>query len=102
MTWRSAGTAPPIGSSTGFNLIPANFTLALFPLLSRRGQADRAALARVYRRALKVLLLLGVPICVGTALLAEPLVLFFAGPAYVPAGRLGAARPRSGSCPSAS
>jgi O-antigen/teichoic acid export membrane protein len=68
----------------GFNLIPANFTLALFPLLSRRGQADRAALARVYRRALKVLLLLGVPISVGTALLAEPLVLFFAGPAYVP------------------
>jgi O-antigen/teichoic acid export membrane protein len=68
----------------GFNLIPANFTLALFPLLARRGQADRAALARVYRRALKVLLGLGVPLCVGTALLAEPLVLFFAGPAYVP------------------
>src|SRR5581483_681389 len=68
----------------GFNLIPANFTLALFPLLSRRGQADRAALGRVYARALKVLLGLGVPLCVGTALLAEPLVLFFAGPAYVP------------------
>jgi O-antigen/teichoic acid export membrane protein len=68
----------------GFNLIPANFTLALFPLLSRRGAADRVALGRVYRRALKILLLLGMPICVGTALLAEPLVLFFAGPAYVP------------------
>ncbi|HLH23847.1 MAG TPA: flippase [Chloroflexota bacterium] len=68
----------------GFNLIPANFTLALFPLLARQGQTDRTALARVYRRALKVLLLLGMPIAVGTAVLAEPLVLFFAGPAYVP------------------
>ena len=68
----------------GFNLIPANFTLALFPLLARQGQADRAALGRVYSRALKILLLLGVPICVGTALLAEPLMMLFAGPAYVP------------------
>src|SRR5579875_3238796 len=42
----------------GLSIIPANFTLALFPLLSRRGQADPAALARVYRRALKVLLVL--------------------------------------------
>jgi O-antigen/teichoic acid export membrane protein len=68
----------------GFNLIPANFTLALFPLLARQGQADRAALGRVYGRAIKLLLAVGVPICVGTALLAEPLVTFFAGAAYVP------------------
>jgi O-antigen/teichoic acid export membrane protein len=68
----------------GLNLIPSHFTLALFPLLARHGRADRAALARVYERALKVLLVLSLPIAVGIALLAEPLVLLFAGPAYLP------------------
>jgi O-antigen/teichoic acid export membrane protein len=68
----------------GLNLIPAHFTLALFPMLARRGEADRQALALVYQRALKVLLTLGLPIAVGVALLAEPLVLLVAGPAYVP------------------
>jgi O-antigen/teichoic acid export membrane protein len=68
----------------GLNVIPAHFTLALFPLLARQGQADRAALARVFERALKVLLTLSLPLAVGIALLAEPLVLLFAGPGYVP------------------
>jgi O-antigen/teichoic acid export membrane protein len=68
----------------GLNLIPAHFTLALFPLLARRGDTDRQALARVYQRALKVLLTLALPTAVGVALLAEPLVLLIAGPAYVP------------------
>ncbi|HZS02470.1 MAG TPA: polysaccharide biosynthesis C-terminal domain-containing protein, partial [Chloroflexota bacterium] len=68
----------------GLNVIPANFTLALFPLLARRGQDDPAALARVYRRALKVLLVLALPLATGIALLAEPLVYLVAGPAYVP------------------
>lgn len=68
----------------GLNLIPAHFTLALFPLLARHGQADRAALARVYARALKVLLAMSLPASVGIALLAEPLVGLVAGPAYLP------------------
>src|SRR5262249_53761306 len=52
----------------GPNLIPAHFTLALFPLLSRRGETDRQALARVYQRALKVLLTLALPIAAGVTL----------------------------------
>jgi O-antigen/teichoic acid export membrane protein len=68
----------------GLTLIPAHFTLALFPHLARQGQTDRAALARNYERALKALLVLSLPISVGIALLAEPLVLLFAGPAYLP------------------
>jgi O-antigen/teichoic acid export membrane protein len=78
--WYSAAYRVP----DGLNLIPANFTLALFPLLARRAQDDRAALVRVYRRALKVLLVLGLPLSMGIALLAEPLVYLFAGPRYVP------------------
>jgi len=70
----------------GLTLIPAHFTLALFPQLARRAQIDRTALARVYRHALKLLLSLGLPISVGLALLAEPLVGLFAGPAYLPEG----------------
>jgi O-antigen/teichoic acid export membrane protein len=68
----------------GLGIIPAQFTLALFPLLARRGQTDPLALARVYRRALKVLLVIALPASVGIALLAEPLIGLFAGPAYVP------------------
>ncbi|MBX5489700.1 MAG: oligosaccharide flippase family protein [Chloroflexi bacterium] len=68
----------------GLTLIPAYFTLALFPDLARRATTDRAALARVYGRALKALLTLALPVSVGIWLLAEPLVELFAGRAYLP------------------
>jgi len=68
----------------GLTLIPAYFTLALFPTLTRHAAADRAATARVYARALKVLLTLALPATVGIALLAEPLVRLFAGGGYLP------------------
>jgi O-antigen/teichoic acid export membrane protein len=78
--WYSAAYRVP----DGLSIIPMNFTLALFPLLARQGSADRAALARTYRRALKILLCFALPASVGITLLAEPLVTLIAGPAYVP------------------
>ena len=68
----------------GLTLIPAYFTLALFPGLARRALLDRAALARVYARALKALLTLALPASVAIWLLAEPLVELLAGRAYLP------------------
>jgi O-antigen/teichoic acid export membrane protein len=68
----------------GLNLIPSQFTLALFPLLARRADEERARLAGVYHRALKLLLIVAVPLTVGIALVAEPLVGLLAGSAYLP------------------
>jgi O-antigen/teichoic acid export membrane protein len=68
----------------GLTLIPAYFTLALFPGLARRALVDRAALAHLYARALKVLLTLALPASVAIWLLAEPLVELLAGRAYLP------------------
>ena len=68
----------------GLQIIPSSFVLALFPLLSRHAAGDRRRLARTCAAALKTLLALALPISVGTTLLAEPIILLFAGPSYLP------------------
>ncbi len=68
----------------GLQIIPASFVLAVFPLLSRHAEGDRAALARASAISLKALLIVAFPISVGTTLLAEPIILLFAGPGYLP------------------
>jgi O-antigen/teichoic acid export membrane protein len=68
----------------GLQVIPASFVLALFPLLARYAHDDRSKLARLGETGLKVLLALACPIAVGTTLLAEPIILLLAGPAYLP------------------
>lgn len=68
----------------GLNIIPSNFTLALFPLLSREAAASGAGLRRAAVQSLRLLLLLALPISVGTTLLAEEIVATFAGPQWVP------------------
>lgn len=68
----------------GLQIIPSSFVLALFPLLSRHAESDRAKLAHLYASGLKVLLILALPISVGTTLLAEPIIQVFAGATYLP------------------
>lgn len=68
----------------GLNIIPSNLTLALFPLLSRFASERSDQLSRAFSGALKILLLISLPICVGTTLLAEFIIHTFAGPAYLP------------------
>jgi O-antigen/teichoic acid export membrane protein len=68
----------------GLNLLPAHLTLALFPMLAREAESDRTRLARVYKRALKLLILIALPTSVGIALVAEPLLGLLAGSAYLP------------------
>lgn len=66
------------------NIIPSAFTFAIFPLMSRYAESSKDALARAYVRSLKMLLIISLPITAGTMFLAEPIVLFFGGPDYVP------------------
>jgi O-antigen/teichoic acid export membrane protein len=68
----------------GLNVIPSTFTLALFPVLSRYATTARHSFLRAYTLAIKTLLLLAIPLAVGTALLAEELVLLVGGEQYLP------------------
>jgi O-antigen/teichoic acid export membrane protein len=84
----------------GLNVVPSTFTLALFPLLARLaprpsinptdaerspgGASASTQLVYTTERALKLLLTLALPLMVGTAILAEPIVRVVAGEAYLP------------------
>jgi O-antigen/teichoic acid export membrane protein len=68
----------------GLNIIPSTFTLALFPVLSRYASTARDSFLRAYTLAVKMLLILAIPLAVGIALLAEELVLLVGGDQYLP------------------
>jgi O-antigen/teichoic acid export membrane protein len=65
-------------------LIPAYFTLAVFPLLSRYAVASAAKLMDSYRLAAKLLFIVAWPITIGTMLLAPDLIRMLAGEAFLP------------------
>ncbi len=70
------------------NVVPAFFTRALFPVLSRQGQEDRDAFRRTYRFGIKLLVAVALPVAVGFTVLAEPLTLLLAGARYLPNGAI--------------
>ncbi len=70
------------------NIVPAFFTQALFPVISRQAKEDRAALSRSYRFGIKLLFALTLPLAVAFTILAEPLTLILAGPRYLPDGAI--------------
>lgn len=51
----------------------------MLPIMSRLSAVSRAELARVVRRGIDLMLIIGVPTCVGLFLLAEPIVLAIYG-----------------------
>lgn len=68
----------------GLGIISSSFTLALFPLLSQYARSSRDSLTRAFGLALKLLLVVSLPISVGTTLIAPEIILLFAGPDYLP------------------
>ncbi len=70
------------------NIIPAFFTQALLPVMSRQAEEDRAALARTYTLGVKLLVALAVPLAVAFTFMAEGLVLFLGGQDFMPAGAI--------------
>ncbi len=66
------------------NFIPSKFTLAIFPMLSRLSTGSTDAMQRALIVSVKLLTWIAVPITVATVFIAEPLILFFAGAAYLP------------------
>jgi len=80
--------------STGYkwllaiNIVPSFFTQALFPVMSRQAQDDRAALSRTFRFGIKLLFAATLPLAVAFTVLAEPLTLILGGARYIPDGAI--------------
>jgi O-antigen/teichoic acid export membrane protein len=68
----------------GLNIIPAYFTQAIFPLMSRYAASARDSLMRAYVLSLRLLLLIAMPIAVGTPFIARELILLLAGAKFLP------------------
>ncbi len=68
------------------NIIPAFLTMALLPIMARQAHEDRPGLKRNYRLAVKLLVMVALPIAVVTTFIAEPLIRFLGGAEYLPAG----------------
>ncbi len=66
------------------NFIPSNFTLAIFPMLSRFASSAKDAMYRALIVSLKLLLWVSLPITIASVFLARELILFFGGSAYLP------------------
>lgn len=67
-------------------ILPAFFTMALFPMMSRRAMGDRAGLTRAFEMGQRWLVSLALPIAVATTFLADGLVTVLAGAEFVPEG----------------
>jgi O-antigen/teichoic acid export membrane protein len=80
--------------STGYkwllaiNIVPAFFTQALFPVMSRQAQDDRIALSRTFRFGIKLLFAAALPLALAFTTLAEPLTLILGGARYIPDGAI--------------
>jgi O-antigen/teichoic acid export membrane protein len=68
----------------GINIIPSYFTLAIFPLMSRYAQTARDSLVRAYILSLRLLLMIALPVAVGTPFIARELILILGGAQYLP------------------
>ena len=71
-----------------FNIIPAFFTFALFPLMSRQAKDDQEALTRTYYLAIKLLFAVALPLALTTSFLATPLVRILGGEDFLPQGAI--------------
>lgn len=66
------------------NIIPAYFTLAAFPAMTRQATESKEALLRSYHLSIKLLVMIALPMALITIALAEPLTLLLGGPQYLP------------------
>ncbi|MBN1260470.1 MAG: oligosaccharide flippase family protein [Anaerolineae bacterium] len=65
-------------------VIPSMFTLALFPIISRKAQEDRQGFLRFYRLGVKLLVSLALPAAIIATVAGREMVLVLGGEAYLP------------------
>ncbi|MBC7265173.1 MAG: oligosaccharide flippase family protein [Chloroflexi bacterium] len=66
------------------DIIPSYFTLAVFPIMSRFAESARDSLVRAYILSIRLLLLVALPLAMGTTFVARELILILGGAAYMP------------------
>ena len=66
------------------NIIPASFTIALFPLMSRYAASTKDSLARAYALAVQVLVIIALPLAVALTFVAYPIANLLGGSQYLP------------------
>ncbi len=76
-----------------FNIIPSLFTQSLFPALSRmagesKSTSGNTPFARAYILAVKLLLMLALPLSIAVTTLATPLIALLGGNAFLPQGAI--------------
>jgi O-antigen/teichoic acid export membrane protein len=69
-------------------IVPAFFTMALFPRMSQMAERDRPGLKRMYLLAVKLMTVLSIPTAIFTTLLAPVLINILGGPEYLPHGAI--------------
>jgi O-antigen/teichoic acid export membrane protein len=72
----------------GLLIIPQYFTQAIFPLMSRYAHSARDSLMRAYVLSLRLLIMVALPIAVGTFFVAEGLIMLLGGAEYLPDSRI--------------
>ncbi|MEW5989391.1 MAG: flippase, partial [Chloroflexota bacterium] len=70
------------------NVIPSFFTFALFPVISRQVQSSLDDARRTFRMAIKVMILVALPVAAVTTLLSPLLIRVLGGPAFLPEGAI--------------
>jgi len=71
-----------------FNIIPAFFTFALFPVISRQVNASIGSATRTYRLSIKLMLLIALPLAALTTLLAPIMIGILGGREFLPNGAI--------------
>ena len=64
------------GLMSALMFLPSVYVMAVFPLLSRFNVSSKELLKISYEKSFKYLVIIGLPIAVGTTLIASPLILF--------------------------
>ncbi len=70
------------------NIIPSFFTMAIFPVMSRQADEDSDELANTYRLAVKLLVIIALPLAVVTVCVAPTLIQVLGGSEYLPHGAI--------------
>ncbi|MBI2483033.1 flippase [Candidatus Uhrbacteria bacterium] len=74
----------PFKIAFAFQFIPLALIGALYPAMSAVAVRDRAQVGVLFEQSVRVLLLIAIPIAAGIGVLAEEIVLFVYGPAFLP------------------
>jgi O-antigen/teichoic acid export membrane protein len=64
------------GMMSALMFLPSAYVMSVFPLLSRFNVSSKELIKISYEKSFKYLIIIGLPIAVGTTLIASPLILF--------------------------